>query len=230
MKIQRSQFKAMIKEIVRECIREVIAEQVVPITSSHQLPQQAIETNQFINPANPQQLLERQKLISQHSVLQQQLIRQQKQQDKSHKAETKAVDYPKRSVESGYLTPADRLRMAQQSSAHATRFDPRLDTPLGESKIFHNQKHKQVQEISNYAELPTTMKGSEDVMSKIFEDTLQTTYAMQAATGHSSPGHVDQNQGSGYMPHADRFAEVVAQHSPEELFEGAQIWSKLAFT
>jgi len=59
------------------------------------------------------------------------------------------------------------------------------------------------------------------VMQSIFEDTAVTTLQEQVASERRGPPLVAQG--------ADRAALLVAEHEPDEMFEGAENWTKLAF-
>jgi hypothetical protein len=59
------------------------------------------------------------------------------------------------------------------------------------------------------------------VMQSIFQDTAATTLQEQVASERRGPPLVTQG--------ADRAALLVAEHEPDEMFEGAANWEKLAF-
>lgn len=226
-KMKRSEFKSMVKECVRECLREIMQEQLAPSPIQEMLqPQRGLvpyRAQQVINPMDDRQMRLRNEILQQQNQrgAMQQQMRQQVMPPLSELAGISADDQSPRRYNtnnSGYMSPSDRLKMAgppvqhhqPAQQARMLHLDPTLDTPVGGGDI---------------------RPPDPNVLRSIYEDTARTTYAQQAAVGHVGPGALgDQGAGgAGFAPVADRFAEIVSNHNPDELFPGAQNWGALAF-
>lgn len=258
-KMKRSEFKALVKECVRECLREVMQEQINPVGIPMQemlvqrqlAPTSQMGVQQVINPMDEYQMRLRQELMQQKSLMQQQLQRQAMlnpmQQQVASLSELAGLGagagddpFDKSSArkylggDSGYMSPGDRARLnVGVQSNQQGRFDPTLDSPIAGSMRQHVPQQR-VMRLD--PELDTPVGGGDmrppdpNVMKNIFEDTARTTYRAQAEAGHTRPGAASTGGGGeSFMPPADRFAEIVSQHRPEELFPGAANWGKLAF-
>ena len=258
-RMKRSEFKALVKECVRECLREVLQEQISPIglpmqemtTTQRQLP---ATTGPIINPMDDYQMRLRQELMQQKGLMQQQLQRQSIQQQlvsaspmqqqvgslselaglgvNEDPFDQSASRRYNTSAGSGYLNPSDRIKLAQMND-NRRMIDPTLDAPVAGSM---RQMPQQQRPMRLDPDLDTPLNGGDmrppdpNVMRNIFEDTARTTYAKQAAAGHVRPGaSAGGGGGDGFAPPADKYAEIVSQHNPEELFPGSQNWGALAF-
>lgn len=248
-KMKRSEFKSLVKECVRECLREIMQEQIVPPPFPTAMPMQELAPlqGQLINPMDDYQMRLRQEMIrqQQQGMMQQQLQRQATQsplrQQLAPLSELAGlgpgdVDDPRRyntTAGSGYTNPSDRLRLA---APQQMRIDPSLDTPpAGSMRYNQMQQQQQHRPLRLDPDLDTPLNGGEmrapdpSVMKNIFEDTARTTFLKQAAAGHVRPGASDMGGEAYAAAPADKFAEIVSQHNPEDLFPGAQNWGALAF-
>lgn len=251
-RMKRSEFKALVKECVRECLREIMQEQINPMGLQEMVPQmRQPQLPAMINPMDDYQMRLRQELMQQRGMMQNQLQRQSIQQTmmspmQQHvgsltelaglSAETDPFDQGagRRYVttNSGYMNPSDRIRLAAMVPQNRV-IDPSLDAPIAGSM---RQQAQQQRVMRLDPDLDTPLGGGDmrlpdpNIMKNIFEDTARTTYMQQAAAGHVRPGAAQGGGGGdGYAPAADKFAEIVAQHNPEDLFPGSQNWGALAF-
>lgn len=232
------------------------ASMVHPQRRSQQAPAVSLG-DQLINPLDDHQMKMRQEIASQRGLLAQQMRRQSAafNQDPMGQAVygldqlAGVADDPDSSARrysvsegTGYVNPSDRVRMnsmalvQQPYGNHGGRYDPRLDTPMGgPPQAQHHMQHQRPFMLD--PGLDTPIGGGDirppdpDILRSIYDDTMRTTYVQQARSGHVMPSHMGGGgQGAEHSPPADRYAAVVADHRPEELFEGSQNWAMLALS
>lgn len=199
MKMNKAQFKSLVKECVRECIKEIMQEQINPT------PIQEAFSRQLINPMDNAQMINRDAMLR-SNVVQSQLQRQAQRHSPSD------ILGPPAKADTGYLNPSDRLRAA---GPPARRFDPSLDAPVGgghQPRVAPAPIGKIVEDVGH----GVTNVPSPEVLREVFDDTMRTTLPMQHAAEK-------------YGPVEDRFAAQVATSNPDDLFVGSQNWATLAF-
>lgn len=241
-KMKRSEFKNLVKECVRECLREIMQEQLV-FPQQLQIREAAAMNAPFFNPMDDAQMRQRQEFLSQaprqkqSNMIQQQLQKQTavhgRQQLLGGQVNEQASpsSYDTDSA-TGYIHPLDRLKHA---AAPRKTFDPSLDVPVnGQQRQRHANEVMQRFDPSLDAPAPAMHMKSIDpaLMKSIFDETARTTFAEQASYGHVQPGSYgnDMSNGGTVAPPADKYAAVVAQSNPEDLFPGAKNWGALAFS
>lgn len=218
MKMKRSEFKALVKE----CLREIIQEQINPsqvqemLTNVARAPSQAslgVPGLGIVNPMDEHAMRMRAELLAQKNMLQSQLQKQSMlnplNQSVAGLSELAAVPTQEshhryNSMNSGYISPADRLK---QAGPPRNTYDPSLDA---------RKNPKQLAAYTQPVESYTPDVPSPDVLRSIFDDTMKTTLMEQHAAEQGGPV-------------ADKFAAIAANNNPDELFEGSKNWAALAF-
>ena len=241
--MKRSQLKALIKECLIEILQENVELEVSLKPSIMQevasgRPRRPQALPELINPMDDDHLSMRQSQLYQQQALRAQNMRQRRQLPSSFDDGLSSGGFGDDDSSSRYnredtgtRSPSDYLRLAGN---YQTRFDPRLDMPVGGAPVPATTRgaHRQLVERhapqQDHGRDGVSLEASADVMRAIYDDTMRTTYREQASNGHTSPGHHNAGLGSGAAP-ADAYAAHVERHAPEELFEGAGNWAALAF-
>lgn len=107
----------------------------------------------------------------------------------------------------GYTNPSDRLRLAA-SAPDKRGFNPMLDVPRQQSST----RAIAAQTVST----PDIVVPGPDILNSILDDTARTTLLEQTAA-ESRPQV------------ANKYAAIVAENNPDDLFQGSQNWAALAF-
>lgn len=96
------------------------------------------------------------------------------------------------------------------------------NTPVKENKNFEKA-------VSQYS---SNLAGGDAVLANIFADTAKTTLQEQNNSGHASPpvpSSIPVSARGNGMATPDMAEQVASQHSPTDLFEGANKWAQIAF-